>query len=325
MSEERPATASDGGTATASGTRPVAEADGGTATESGLGAGFDAGLASYRRRQRVWDALESPYVVHLVLFLAVFFIVAPLVWELLTSLKTNAAVYNLTYLPRDPTLASYYDALIDRGFWRAVVNSVIIASVSTAVVMALGTPAGYVFSRYRFPYDNAVFTFVLFTRLFPPIGLVVPYYRIMSEGGLLNTRLGIVVANVYLWLPLVVYVMRNFFITIPKELDEAARIDGCTKLQAFRHVVFPAVLPGFAAGTILTFLYSWREFLFAFTVSTNLSSMTIPVATFLFVGDTSIQWASMAAAAVVATIPSAFVVFFFQRYIVVGLTGGLKG
>ena len=285
---------------------------------------IDRGLGSYRRRQRVWNALESPYVVHFLLFLAVLFIVMPLVWELLTSLKTNDAVYNLTYLPRNPTLESYYVALFDRGFWRAVVNSAIISTASTVVVMALGTPAGYVFSRYRFPFDNAVFTFVLFTRLFPPIGLVVPYYRTMSTSGLLNTKVGIVIANVYLWLPLVVYVMRNFFITIPRELDEAARIDGCTKLQAFRHVVFPVVLPGFAAGTILTFLYSWREFLFAFTVSTDLNSMTIPVATFLFVGDTSIQWASMAAAAVVATIPTAAVVFFFQRYIVVGLTGGLK-
>ncbi|WP_137286338.1 carbohydrate ABC transporter permease [Halorussus salinisoli] len=282
-------------------------------------------LERYKREQRLGNALESRYVVHLVLFLAVLFIVGPLVWELLTSLKTNQAVYNFNYLPRDPTLESYYIALFERGYWRAVVNSVIISSVSTVVVMLLGVPAGYAFSRYRFPFDNLVFVFILFTRLFPPIGLVVPYYRIMTEFGLLNTKLGIIIANVYLWLPLVIYIMRNFFITIPQDLDEAARVDGCTKIQAFVHIVLPVVMPGVAAGTILTFLYSWREFLFAFTVSTDLSSMTIPVSTFLFVGDTSIQWASMAAAAIVATIPSALVVFFFQRYIVVGLTGGMKG
>jgi multiple sugar transport system permease protein len=288
-------------------------------------AGARVSVEQYRRRQRLWNLIESPLVVHLVLFAAVFFIVSPLVWQLLTSLKTQQGVLALTYLPQDPTLAAYERALIDRGFWRAVVNSVLVASASTALVMLLGTPAGYVFSRFRFPYDNAVFVFVLFTRLFPPIGLVTPYYRIMTTVGLLNTKAGIVIANVYLWLPLVIYIMRNFFITIPKSLDEAARVDGCTKVQAFRHVVFPVVLPGFAAGTILTFLYSWREFLFAFTVSTDLASMTIPVATFLFVGDTSIDWAAMAAAAIVAVIPSALVVIFFQRYIVVGLTGGVKG
>ena len=288
-------------------------------------AGANSTLDRYRRRQRVWNLLESPAVVHLVLFVAVFFIVAPLVWQLMTSFKTQEGVLALTYLPRDPTLAAYERALLDRRFWRAVVNSAIVASASTVIVMLLGTPAGYVFSRFRFPFDNAVFVFVLFMRLFPPIGLVTPYYQIMTTFGLLNTKIGIIIANVYLWLPLVIYIMRNFFITIPQALDEAARVDGCTKVQAFRHVVFPVVLPGFAAGTILTFLYSWREFLFAFTVSTDLDSMTIPVATFLFVGDVSIDWAAMAAAAIVSVIPSALVVIFFQRYIVVGLTGGLKG
>lgn len=288
-------------------------------------AGANSTLDRYRRRQRVWNLLESPAVVHLVLFVAVFFIVAPLVWQLVTSFKTQEGVLALTYLPRDPTLAAYERALLDRGFWRALVNSAIVASASTVIVMLLGTPAGYVFSRFRFPFDNAVFVFVLFMRLFPPIGLVTPYYQIMTTFGLLNTKIGIIIANVYLWLPLVIYIMRNFFITIPQALDEAARVDGCTKVQAFRHVVFPVVLPGFAAGTILTFLYSWREFLFAFTVSTDLDSMTIPVATFLFVGDVSIDWAAMAAAAIVSVIPSALVVIFFQRYIVVGLTGGLKG
>ena len=288
-------------------------------------AGANSTLDRYRRRQRVWNLLESRAVVHLVLFVAVFFIIAPLVWQLVTSFKTQEGVLALTYLPRDPTLAAYERALLDRGFWRAVVNSAIVASASTVIVMLLGTPAGYVFSRFRFPFDNAVFVFVLFMRLFPPIGLVTPYYQIMTTFGLLNTKIGIIIANVYLWLPLVIYIMRNFFITIPQALDEAARVDGCTKVQAFRHVVFPVVLPGFAAGTILTFLYSWREFLFAFTVSTDLDSMTIPVATFLFVGDVSIDWAAMAAAAIVSVIPSALVVIFFQRYIVVGLTGGLKG
>ncbi|MFC7097055.1 carbohydrate ABC transporter permease [Halobaculum marinum] len=288
-------------------------------------AGADPTLQQYRRRQRVWDALESRYVVHLVLFLAVLFIILPIVWMFITSLKTRQGVLSPAYLPLEPTLAAYDRALFDRGFWRAVVNSVIVASVSTAIVMVLGTPAGYVFSRFRFRFDNAVFVFVLFTRLFPPIGLVTPYYRIVSTFGLLNTKTGIIIANVYLWLPLVIYIMRNFFITIPTALDEAARVDGCTKIQAFRHVVFPVVLPGFAAGTILTFLYSWREFLFAFTVSTDLRSMTIPVATFLFVGDAGIDWGAMAAAAIVAVIPSALVVVFFQRYIVVGLTGGMKG
>jgi multiple sugar transport system permease protein len=281
-------------------------------------------LQSYKRRQRFWGALESPAIVHLVLFLGVFFTVAPIVWMLLTSLQTNAAVYDFVYIPDNLTLQSYYNALIERSYWIAVWNSIVVASVSTVIVMVLGTPAGYVFSRYRFPYDNALFTFILFTRLFPPVGLIVPYYQIITQIGLLNTKLGIIVSHVYLWLPLVIYIMRNFFITIPTELDEAARVDGCTKVQALWHIILPVVKPGLAAGTILAFLYSWREFLFAFAVSVNLNSWTIPVSVFLFVGDVRILWASLAAAAIVAVIPSALIVIFFQRYIVTGLSGGLK-
>lgn len=283
------------------------------------------GIEQYRRRQKIWSIIESPYVVHLVLFCAVFFIVTPLLWMGITSFKTQQAVYQMTYLPTDWTIQPYIRALFVRGFWQAVVNSVIVASVSTVIVVVIGTPAGYVFSRFRFPFDNAVFTFVLFTRLFPPIGLVTPYYQIISDMGLTNSKVGIIIANIYLWLPLVIYIMRNFFITIPQDLDEAARVDGCTKVQAFWHIILPVVKPGLAAGTILTFLYSWREFLFAFTVATDLQSMTIPVATFLFVGDVSTDWPAMAAAAVIAIIPSALVVLFFQRYIVTGLSGGLKG
>jgi multiple sugar transport system permease protein len=282
------------------------------------------GLAGYKRRQRFWGALESPAIVHLVLFVGVFFTVAPLAWMLLTSLQTNAAVYDFAYIPENLTLQSYYNALIERSYWIAVWNSIVVASASTVIVMLLGTPAGYVFSRYRFPYDNVLFTFILFTRLFPPVGLIVPYYQIITQTGLLNTKIGIIIAHVYLWLPLVIYIMRNFFITIPKELDEAARVDGCTKVQALWHIVLPVVKPGLAAGTILTFLYSWREFLFAFAVSVDLNSWTIPVSVFLFVGDVRILWASLAAAAIVAVIPSALIVVFFQRYIVTGLSGGLK-
>jgi len=279
-------------------------------------------LIDYRTRQRFWDVIEGPFVVHLVLAVSVFVVVAPLSWEVLTSLKTNEAVYNLNVLPAEPTLASYYGVLIEESYWRALVNSTIISSTTTLIVMVLAVPAGYAFSRFRFPFDNALFIAVLFSRLFPPIGLIIPYYRIMSDFNLLNTLPGVIVAQVYLWLPLMVYIMRNFFISIPQELDESARVDGCTKLQAFWHVVLPLARPGLAACAILTFLYSWREFLFSLIVTRTLAAMPISVAVFQFVGDVSVSWASLAAACVLAIVPTAIVVLTFQRYIVSGLTAG---
>ena len=277
---------------------------------------------SYESRQRFWDVVESPYVVHIVLVLAALTVVIPLFWEFLTSLKTNDAVYNLTYLPRDPTLSSYYNVLIEQSYWRSVVNSLIISTSTTIVVMLLATPAGYAFSRYRFRGDNVLFIGVLFSRLFPPIGLIVPYYQIMSWLGLLNTLPGIIIAQVYLWLPLMIYIMRNFFMSIPADLDESARVDGCTRLQAFRKIALPLAAPGVAACSILTFLYSWREFLFSLIVTTDLASMPISVAVYKFVGDVSVQWAGLAAASIVAVVPTILIVLFFQRYIVSGLTAG---
>ena len=277
---------------------------------------------SYENRQRFWDVVESPYVVHLVLALAVLTVLVPLVWELLTSFKTDQAVYNITYLPHDPTLSSYYAVLIKQQYWKALLNSIIISTVTTAVVMTLATPAGYAFSRFRFRGDNVVFIGVLFSRLFPPIGLIVPYYQIMSWLGLLNTLPGIIMAQIYLWLPLMIYIMRNFFMSIPADLDESARVDGCTKFQAFRKIALPLAAPGIAACSILTFLYSWREFLFSLIVTTDLQSMPISVAVYKFVGDVSVQWASLAAASIVAIIPTVLIVVFFQRYIVSGLTAG---
>ena len=277
---------------------------------------------SYETRQRVWDVIEGPMIVHLVLGLSVFIVISPLLWELLTSFKTNEAVYNLNFIPADPTLSSYYDVLIARGYWKAMLNSIIISSTTTVIVILLSVPAGYAFSRFRFPFDNLIFIGVLFSRLFPPIGLIVPYYQIMTSLGLLNTLPGVIVAQVYLWLPLMVYIMRNFFISIPQALDESARVDGCTRLQAFKHVVLPLAKPGIAACAILTFLYSWREFLFSLIVTRNLDAQPISVAVYRFVGDVSVSWASLAAACVLALIPTAIVVFTFQRYIVSGLTAG---
>ncbi|MFC6613933.1 carbohydrate ABC transporter permease [Halopenitus salinus] len=277
---------------------------------------------SYDKRQGFWDVLESPKVIHLVLALAVITVIVPIFWEVLTSLKTNEAVYNLNYIPREPTLSSYYQVLIGESYWRAVVNSLIISSTTTVVVITLAVPAGYAFSRYRFRGDNILFIGVLFSRLFPPIGLIVPYYQIMAWLGLLNSLPGIIIAQIYLWLPLMIYIMRNFFMSIPQDLDESARVDGCTQLQAFRKIALPLALPGVAACSILTFLYSWREFLFSLIITTDLSSMPISVAVYQFVGDVSVQWASLAAASVIAIIPTILVVIFFQRYIVSGLTAG---
>lgn len=281
---------------------------------------------SYGTRQGFWNLIESPYIVHLVLMLGVIMVLVPIGWEFLTSIKTPDGVFSPTYLPRDPTIQQYYTVLFREGYWRAVVNSAVISTTTTIIVMVLAVPAGYTFSRFRFRFDNLLFIGVIFSRLFPPIGIIIPYFKGLSALGLLNTIPGIIIAEVYLWLPLMIYIMRNFFISIPDELDESARVDGCTRFQAFREVVLPLARPGVAAVGILTFLYSWREFLFAFMASNTLAAQPISVAVYSFVGEVNISWGQLAAASIIAILPTIFVVVFFQQYIVSGLTSGaLKG
>lgn len=281
---------------------------------------------SYEKRQAFWNVIEGPYIVHAVLVFTVLSVLVPIFWMSLTSFKTPNGVFSPTYLPEEFTFQAYQLVVIREGYWRALLNSAIISTTTTVIVMALSIPAGYAFSRFRFRFDNAIFIGVIFSRLFPPIGIIIPYFQGLSAFGLLNSRTGIILAQVYLWLPLMIYIMRNFFISIPKEIDESALVDGCTQLQAFRRVVVPLAMPGVAAVGILTFLYSWREFLFSFMISSTLASRPISVAVYDFVGEVNISWAQMGAAAVLAIIPTVLVVLFFQQYIVSGLTAGaMKG
>ena len=280
----------------------------------------------YRTRRRFWDVVEGPAVTHVTVAVALVGVLVPIGWLVLTSLKTPQGVFEPSYLPRNPTLQAYSEVVFGAGFWRAVLNSVAISVTSTVIVVTLAVPAGYAFSRFRFPYDDVVFVGVIFSRLFPPIGIIIPYYQGIAELGLLDSIPGIVLAHIYLWLPLMIYIMRNFFVSIPADIDEAALVDGCTRFQAFRHAVLPLAKPGIAAITVLTFLYSWREFLFAFMVADTMRSKPISVAVYSFVGEVSINWAQLAAASVIAILPTILVVLFFQRYVVDGLTAGaLKG
>lgn len=283
-------------------------------------------LLSYHRQEQLSEILESPYVVHLFLSFAVFMTIAPILWAFVTSIATNEAVYTMGYFPDNPTLQTYYGVLIQQEFWKAIRNSLIISIATTFFVLLFATPAGYAFSRYRFTGDSLLFIAIIGARIFPPIGYAVPFYELANKFGLTNQFSGIILAEVFLWLPLMIYILRNFFLSVPASLEESALIDGCTEFQSFRKIAVPLAMPGIAAAGILTFLYTWREFLFAFLLTADLSTMPVSVAAYRTLGDVNVAWASMAAASVLAIIPSILIVVFFQQYIVSGLTAGaMKG
>lgn len=285
----------------------------------------------YRLSQQIGGVIKSkPFVVGVLAILILYF-TFPIYWTFINSIKTLAGVHNFppTLIPRqtiEPLWQNYVDIWYDRTFNKYTLNSLVIAVSTTIIVMFFGTLAGYGFSRFRFPYDDYVFIAILGARLLPPVGMLVPFFSMFGDLNLLDTRTALIIVYTYMNLPLVVWLMRNFFVSIPSDLDEAAYIDGATRFQTFKDVILPLARPGIAASAILVFLFSWREFLFALVLTVSPASRTLPVGAVLFVEDVVVVWNYLAAAGFLAMLPALVFVVIFQRHIVSGLTAGaIKG
>lgn len=285
----------------------------------------------YEISQTVSGLLRSKVFLGIVLGLAIIWYNFPIWYTFVSSLKSLDAIHNNpTALwptdPIDPIWANYVELWTQRQFDSYTSNSIMVAVVTTFIVMILGTLGGYGFSRFRFKYDNYVFVGILMARLLPPIGMLVPFYRLFLNMNVLDTEIVLIIVHTYLNLPLVIWLMRNYFISIPADLDEAAYIDGATRFQTFKDIILPLAKPGIAAVGILTFLFSWREFLMAFVMTTSPQAQTVPVAATLFQQDVVVQWNYLSAAGFIAMVPGLLFVVVFQRYIVTGLTSGaVKG
>jgi multiple sugar transport system permease protein len=285
----------------------------------------------YKISQSIGNFLQSKYVIATILLSLVLFFTFPIYWTFVSSLKTLEGIHRFppNFIPReliDPIWANYADLWFQRAFDMFTMNSLIVALVTTAIVVTFGTLAGYGFSRFRFPYDDYVFIAILGARLLPPIGMLVPFYQLIGQLNLLDTRLALIIVYTYMNLPLVVWLMRNFFVSIPADLDQAAYIDGATRFQTFKDIILPLAKPGIAASAILTFLFSWREFLFAFVLTFTPAAKTIPVGAIMMIEDVVVLWNYLAAAGFIAMVPALIFVVLFQRHIVSGLTSGaIKG
>lgn len=285
----------------------------------------------YEIIQRIGRAITGKYVVTAVLTALVLYFTFPVYWTFVSSIKTMGGIHAFPphIIPQqliDPLWKNYTDLWFQRAFNMFTLNSLIVAIVTTVLVVTFGTLAGYGFSRFRFPYDDYVFIGILGARLLPPIGMLVPFYRLFSIGDLIDTRIALIMVYTYMNLPLVVWLMRNYFVSIPADLDEASYIDGATRFQTFKDIILPLAKPGIAACSILTFLFSWREFLFAFVLTFTDASKTIPVGAMMMIEDVVILWNYLAAAGFIAMLPALIFVVLFQRYIVSGLTAGaIKG
>jgi ABC-type glycerol-3-phosphate transport system permease component len=263
----------------------------------------------------------------LILLLLVAASAFPFYWALVGSLTPEARLFeDPSLLPTHPILDHYRALFTERAFWLPIRNSLIVAGTTTALCVTLGAFCAYALARLQFPGKTALLGFILAVGMFPQISVVSPLYLLLRSLHLINTYPGLVLPYLTFAMPLTVWLMVGFFRQLPAELEEAAMVDGASRLRAFWEVIVPLALPGIATTAILTFVYSWNEFLFALSFTLGPERQTVPVAIALFRGQYQVPWGQILAAAVIATAPVTLLVLAFQRRIVQGLTAGaVKG
>ncbi len=272
---------------------------------------------SRRAKRGIAEALRL-----LTIAVAVFVAVLPLLWVVLASFKTGADVAQLP--PRllfTPTLENY-QRVLDAGFAAFFYNSVVITVAAVALSVGLGVPAAYGFSRLRVPGARPLLLFVLSIRFVPYIVFAVPLFIMMVGLQLVGTHGAIIVVYILINLPLVVWLMKSFFDDVPTDIDDAAAVDGANRLQSFAFVVLPSAAAGVACVTILSFIFTWNEYLLALVLSGR-AAQTLPVVLTRFLGgmEDPVRWGLLSASSVVVLAPVVIVTLLVHRYVRAGFGG----
>lgn len=251
----------------------------------------------------------------------------PFYWAIVSSFTPESRLFRSPSLfPADLVLDHYRTLFSERNFWVPVRNSLIVAGTTTAFCVAIGGLCAYALARLDFRGRSLLLGVILAVGMFPQISVVSPLYLVLRQLRLINTYPGLILPYLTFAMPLTIWLLVGFFRQLPAELEEAAMVDGASRLRAFREVIVPLALPGLATTAILTFVYSWNEFLFALSFTLGPERQTVPVAIALFRGQYQVPWGQILAAAIVATAPVTLLVLAFQRRIVQGLTAGaVKG
>ena len=259
--------------------------------------------------------------------LLVFGFVFPVYWTIASSFAPEASLFEVPPIVPTQFTLDHYRAIFDqRQFWLPMRNSLVVASATTALAIVIATLAAYALTRLQFRGRTFLLAIVLAVSMLPQVSLVPPLYLGLRALHLLDTYAGLVLPYLSFALPLSIWLLVGYFRQLPAEIEDAALIDGASRMQALRHVVLPLAWPGVATAAILTFLYCWNEFIFALSFTLGPERQTAPVAIALFRGRYQVPWGEILAAAVVTTLPVVVVVVAFQRRIVEGLTAGaMKG
>jgi multiple sugar transport system permease protein len=294
-------------------------------TRPGVPRAERARVAQARGPRRRWG---KPVLLWLAVVVICIFCLFPFYWLINVSLKSGADLSQADLVPPNPTLDNYSSIFENSDFTSALRNSTIVTGITTFLALLVGSFAAYALARLRFPMKFLLLAVILSISTFPPIAIAAPLFKLWTDIGLYNTYAGLIIPYLTFALPLCIYILASFFKEIPKELEEAALVDGATHFQAFRKVVLPLAAPGLVTAGLLTAFFVWNEFLLAVTLTSSPSAFTVPVAVVNFQGSQlfEIPLGTMSAASVVITIPLVILVIVFQKRIVAGMTAGaVKG
>jgi multiple sugar transport system permease protein len=282
--------------------------------------------ARTRAKRRPKD--KPPWWLWVAVAAIVLFCLAPFYWMINISLKTGPDLSSAALVPPHPTLKNYSSIFQNNDFTNGLRNSAIVALTTTFLALVVGSFAAYALARLKVRGKFWILAVVLSVSTFPAIAIAAPLFKLWTDLSLYDTLIGLIIPYLTFALPLTIYTLTSFFREIPKDLEEAALVDGATRFQAFYKVVIPLAAPGMATAAILTFIAAWNEFLFAITLTSSQSARTVPAAIAFFTGSTQFEQplGTISAASVVISIPLIFMVLAFQKRIVAGLTAGaVKG
>jgi multiple sugar transport system permease protein len=269
-----------------------------------------------------------PLVMWLAVIAIIIFCLFPFYWLVNVSLKTGSDLASSDLVPPNPTLDNYSSVFENGDFTDALRNSLIITSITTLLALMFGSFAAYALARLRFPNKFLLLAVILSISTFPPIAIAAPIFKLWTELGFYDTYIGLILPYLTFALPLAIYILTSFFKEIPKELEEAALVDGATYFQAFRKVILPLAAPGLVTAGLLTAFFVWNEFLLAQTLTSSPKAYTVPVSIANFTGSQKfeIPLGTISAASVVIVVPLVAAVIIFQKRIVAGMTAGaVKG
>jgi ABC-type glycerol-3-phosphate transport system permease component len=284
-----------------------------------------------RSRDNTQKTLRTLGKYVLVYGLGMFFVLfstLPLLWGISTALKIPSEVYAFppTWIPKTFTFENFISVVQNQSLIRAFFNTLIIASGTTLVALFVGVLGGYGFARYKFPGRNGLLWAVLFTKLFPRVVVIVPFFVTLRNLQMMNSYQGLILVYLMVTFPVAIWLLKGFFDKIPVEIEEAAVIDGCNLPQLLWHVILPMSRPALVAVAMYSFILAWNEFLFALVFTNGLERRPLSIALAFFIDENGIRWGELMAASVVMSLPAVIVFTFAQKLLVRGLSdGAVKG